>query len=116
MKDSAAKYRAITVVRRALIIQRVIVDGWSSAEAAATFGVSEQLVCIWVADYQRYGMASLRRAPVHALAVDILRLSVGRPFGAAREMANRLRQLFAINGVIPSVPQRRFHEDHRGGE
>ena len=53
---------AITVPRRALIIQRVLVDGWTSAEVAATFDVSERQVDAWVADYRRLGMASLRQA------------------------------------------------------
>jgi hypothetical protein len=50
----------VAAVRRAQIIQRVLVDGWSTAQAAAVFGLPERRVARWVNDYRRRGMASLR--------------------------------------------------------
>ncbi|HEV2303385.1 MAG TPA: helix-turn-helix domain-containing protein [Stellaceae bacterium] len=47
-------------VRRGQIVQRVIVDGWTTREAAGAFGLDERLVVRWVAAYRRCGMASLR--------------------------------------------------------
>jgi hypothetical protein len=45
---------------RGQIVQRVLVDGWSAAQAAAAFEVGERQVVRWVAAYRRHGMASLR--------------------------------------------------------
>jgi Helix-turn-helix domain len=50
----------VAAVQRGQIIQRVLVDGWSAAQAAAVFGLPERRVARWVADYRRRGMASLR--------------------------------------------------------
>ncbi|MGE5269216.1 MAG: helix-turn-helix domain-containing protein [Thiohalocapsa sp.] len=47
---------------RGRIVQRVLVDGWTPAQAAAAFGVGERSVVRWVAAYRRRGMASLRDA------------------------------------------------------
>jgi len=52
--------RNITAAQRGQIIQRVMVDGWSPAQAAAVYGVAERHVARWVGAYRRYGMASLR--------------------------------------------------------
>ena len=41
-------------------MQRVLVDGWTPAQAAAVFGAGERQVVFWVAAYRRHGMASLR--------------------------------------------------------
>ena len=51
----------IAAAQRGLIIQRILVDSWSPARAAASFGVPERHVVRWVAAYRRHGMASLRR-------------------------------------------------------
>jgi hypothetical protein len=56
-----SKGRGIAAARRGQIIQRVLVDGWSTAQAAAAFGLQERRVARWVADYRRHGMASLRQ-------------------------------------------------------
>ncbi|MBV9014173.1 MAG: helix-turn-helix domain-containing protein [Alphaproteobacteria bacterium] len=50
----------VTALYRAQIIQRVLVDGWSAAQAAAVFDLPERRIARWVADYRRRGMASLR--------------------------------------------------------
>lgn len=60
MDRSSKNTCEIAPARRGQIIQRVLVDGWSAAQAAAAFGVSERRVVRWVAAYRRLGMASLR--------------------------------------------------------
>ena len=55
-----SKSCGIAAAQRGQIIQRVLVDGWSPAQAAAAFGLQERRVARWVADYRRHGMASLR--------------------------------------------------------
>jgi hypothetical protein len=60
MSKNSATDRSITVARRAQLIQRVLVDGWSPAQVAKSCGVEERQVARWVADYRRRGMASLR--------------------------------------------------------
>jgi len=57
---SRNKHRQIPAARRAQIIQRVLVDGWSPARAAEAFELKERWVADWVAAYRRRGMASLR--------------------------------------------------------
>ena len=57
-----AQARVIGPMQRGRIIQRILVDGWTAAEAAASFGVTERQVVRWIAAYRRYGMASLRDA------------------------------------------------------
>jgi Homeodomain-like domain-containing protein len=52
----------IGAVQRARIIQRVLVDGWSLAQASAVFDLPERRIARWVHDYKRRGMASLREA------------------------------------------------------
>ena len=52
--------RDLAAAQRGLIIQRVLVEGQSLAQAGAPFGVDERQVACWIAAYQRHGMASLR--------------------------------------------------------
>ena len=108
---------AITVPRRALIIQRVLVDGWTSAEVAATFGVSERQVNAWVADYRRHGMASLHQEAGETLTAKIIRQTVSRPVReAAFRMASVLRRLLATEPPPQPLPPRRSKDDRIGGE
>jgi hypothetical protein len=117
MNNAYVPHRTMTVARRALIVQRVLVDGWTSAEAAAGFAVSEHQVDIWVADFRRSGMTSLRRAPGKTLAVQILRLAIGRPIrGAARRITNSLRRLLVHHRLPQPLPLRRLNDDRRGRE
>lgn len=60
MDSSSAAGQPITVTRRAQIIQRVLVDGWTVGHAAEICGIEERQIARWVADYRRRGMASLR--------------------------------------------------------
>src|ERR1051326_8713487 len=52
--------RTIAAAQRGRIVQRVLVEGWSPAQAAAAFGLRERQIARWVADYRNRGMASLR--------------------------------------------------------
>ena len=51
---------ARTPAQRGQIIQRVLVDSWTCAEAAAAAGIPEQLVDAWVAAFRRPEPASVR--------------------------------------------------------
>jgi transposase len=85
--------------RRGQIVQRVLVDGWSAAQAAMAFGVDERDVARWVVAYRRLGMASLRDdaatgpAPLRWLRRLLLRLrrTAARPAAAAAELAPFVR-------------------------
>ena len=117
MNKAYPPHRTMTVARRALIVQRVLVDEWTSAEAAAAFGVSEREVDVWVAGFRRSGMTSLRHASGNTVAVEILRLAIGRPIrSAARVIANGLRRLFMYERLPQPLPLRRLSDDRRGRE
>ena len=59
--DKVSPYaRDISAAERGRIIQHVLVDGWSPAQAAAVFEVGERQVVRWLAAYRRHGLASLR--------------------------------------------------------
>jgi hypothetical protein len=114
MNDASAQPRTMTVAQRALIVQRVLVDGWTSAEAAAAFGVSERKVDIWVADFRQYGMTSLRRAPAKTLAAGIAHITISEPLrGIASKIASGLRRLLLRKRLPPPLPLQRFNDDHR---
>lgn len=59
--DRAAKQSGNNAAaQRGLMVQRVLVDGWSAATVAASYHVDARQVVALVAAYQREGMASLR--------------------------------------------------------
>lgn len=60
MSKASTDTRGLAAAERGQIIQRVLVDGWTPAQAGAPFGVDERLVAAWVAAYRRHGMATLR--------------------------------------------------------
>jgi hypothetical protein len=94
------------------IIQRVIVDGWTSAAVAAHFGVPERLVDVWVADFRRHGMASLRREPGRTIAAAMAQATIVLPMRAVlRKVSIGLRRFFAIDPVIQPSPLRRSNSD-----
>jgi|SRR5262249_7478116 transposase-like protein len=64
MDDNSAAGRTISMMQRAQIIQRVLVDGWSPAQLAQACGIEERQIARWVAEYRRRGMASLRTEAV----------------------------------------------------
>jgi transposase-like protein len=115
MKHSSNGGRAISAARRGQIVQRVIVDGWTIARAAAAFDTSPRLVEIWVAAYRRHGMASLRRAPRRTIAAESLELWLLRPIAAMlRRISGGLRRLFAPRRQAAPASMRAFKDDRRG--
>jgi Homeodomain-like domain len=116
IRKRPAEAVALTPARRGQIVQRVIVDGWTCAEAATAAGVSERLVDAWVADYRRNGMASLRHVPRRTVAGGILRLWPGRPVrSVSRAIADGLRRLFGGKRPTGAASPDRSNDDRRGG-
>lgn len=112
MKRPVSRPRTITVAQRGQIVQRVIVDGWTSAKAAATFGVPQRLVDAWVADFRQHGMASLRHRPGMTVAAEIVQLTVSRPARSLlRKISGGVRRLFAVAAPVHPVPLRRSNKD-----
>src|ERR1700730_9059915 len=120
MHNAPPGSHTITVPPRALIVQRVLVDGWTSAKVAATFGVLERQVDAWVADYRRHGMTSLRRAASETLPAKILPLTILRPVRKiAFRMARGFRRLVVADAplsgrpylrrIAGAYPRRRFY-------
>lgn len=116
MNTAPVRPRTITTARRALIVQRVLVDGWTSTEAAAALGVSQRLVDVWVEDYRRHGMASLRRPAGESLAAEIVQLTISQPVrGIASRITAGLRRLFVRDRISQPLPLRRSN-DELGGD
>jgi transposase-like protein len=116
MKNPRDKRIALTPAQRGQIVQRVLVDGWTSAEAAAAAAVPERLVEAWVADYRRHGMASLRRASSKTVATEIVRVRLVWPFRAVSHgISSGVRWLLARERPVPPSPLRHSRDDRRGG-
>lgn len=112
MRKRSIRTCTITTAQQGQIIQRVLVDGWSPAEAAAAFGVEARIVKTWVADYRRHGMASLHRAPSRSFLAEIFRCRLARPLAAGwRRMTGGLRRLFIPEPPAPLAPLRRSQDD-----
>lgn len=115
MKGRSPPPNALSTAQRGQIVQRVIVEGWTTADAAAAAGVPERLVAAWVADYRRHGMASLRHRPGKSVAAEIVQLRLLLPVRLAlRGIAAALRRLPADRHrpVSPS-PIRGLPDDRR---
>jgi hypothetical protein len=115
MGKNRGKRRQVTTAERGNIVQRVLVDGWSTAEAAARFGVGERRVAIWVAAYRRHGMTSLRdargaaidRAPqrwLWLLRILGARLAAGLRGRLQGKPAVRSVRSLRRGGNVPDVP------------
>jgi hypothetical protein len=116
MRHSSSGRHGVTAARRGQIVQRVIVDGWTLTDAAAAFDMPRRLVEIWVADYRRYGMSSLRRVPRRTVAAEIIELRLARPVTAAANRLSRgLRRLFTRPRRADAAPLRGSNDDRRGG-
>jgi transposase-like protein len=112
MKNPPTPRRTVTIAQRGQIIQRVIVDGWTSDAVAASFGVPKRLVDVWVADFRRNGMASLRRATGRTTAAEIVQLTVSGPVRAiGRKLSIGLRRFFSIEPPIQPLPLSRSNKD-----
>ena len=97
--------RAINIVQRGQIVQRVIVDGWTNDEVALAFGVPRRLVDVWVADYRRYGMASLRQDAGRTIVMDLFQGVVWRPLRAM------LRKVLQPKPAVETLPLRHSSKD-----
>ena len=110
MDRLSAKGREIAAAQRGQIIQLVLVDGWSAAQAAEAFDLQERQVTRWVADYRRHGMASLREDYAsetrHHRWLRALRGWLLRWFGGLRWIAAR-------SEPAPCIVLRRTGDDPR---
>jgi Helix-turn-helix domain len=113
MKARSPQPHTLTPAQRGQIVQRVIVDGWSTAAVAHAANVPERLVVAWVADFRRHGMASLRHKPGKTVAGRRRVFHWTRRF--ALMMANGLRWLFLPNRPLSPSPIRRSQDDRWGG-
>jgi transposase-like protein len=115
MKNRSGERISLTPAQRGRIVQRILVDGWTSAEAAASFDVPERLVDAWIADYRRCGMASLRHAPCKTVANEVVRIRFLRPLRTLiGGVVGRVRRFYAP--ARPASPARlRSNDDRRGG-
>ncbi len=99
-----------TAATRGLVVQRILVDGWSPAQAAAAFGVRERQVARWIAAYRRHGMASLR----DEAAAQLAPLRWARRLGLAlRRMATAPRAEHASAELARFVISRRRGANRR---
>jgi transposase-like protein len=113
MKNPPALRRhTISIVQRGQIVQRVIVDGWTSDEVAAAFNVPKRLVEAWVADYRRYGMASLREDAGQTVAAELIQLTLLRPVRAVvRRVLIGLRGSLSTESLPQPLPLRHSNKD-----
>ena len=89
-----------------------MVDHWTSAEAAAAFGVPRRLVDMWVADFRRYGMASLREDYRWTLATGMMQFAIWRPLRAAlRRFSVGLRASVRGAPLVQPLPLRQSNKD-----
>lgn len=112
MKKTEPRRRIISVAQRGQIVQRVIVDGWASAEVATAFGVPSRVVEVWVADFRRHGMASLRQDPGGTIAAEMIRFTVWRPVRAMwRKVLIGLCGSLAPEPLVQPLPLRHSNKD-----
>lgn len=113
MRRGTPQPNTLTPAQRGQIVQRVIVDGWTIADAAAAARVPERLVKTWVASYRRHGMRSLRHRAGKAGAFEIGQLWLSRP---ARGFVRGVRWLLGRDrrAAKPS-PIRGPQDDRREG-
>lgn len=116
MKSHRSQPSALTAAQRGAIVQRVIVDGWTAAEAAAATGLPERLVADWVAEFRRRGMASLRHRPGKTVAEGYLHWRLLWPARAIlRGLAATMAWVFASQRRTPPSPIRQSRDDRLGG-
>jgi transposase-like protein len=112
MKNTEVRRRTISIAQRGQIVQRVIVDGWTSVEVAAAFGVSRRIVEVWVTDFRRHGMASLRQDPGRTFAAEMIRFTIWRPVRAIwRKLSIGLRGSLAPEPLVQPSPLRQSNQD-----
>jgi hypothetical protein len=113
MKNSSLRAQApITAAQRGQIVQWVIIGGRTSAEVAASCGLPRRLIDVWVADFRRHGMASLRQEPSCTVTAEIIQLAICRPLRAVwHRVSTGLRRVFATEPATRPLPLRRSIED-----
>ena len=115
MNNPPLRRRTVTTAQRGQIIQRVIVDGWTSATVAASFDVPQRVVDIWVADFRRNGMASLHRNAHKTIVPEFVQRAVLRPVQwMLGKMSIGQRRFFAIDPLVEPLPLRRSSKDTPG--
>jgi transposase len=107
MKNPVSGPHTITTAQRGQLIQRVLVDGWTTAQVASSYGVSKRLVEVWVADFRKNGMSSLRHQPSQTIAAEISRSL----WTALRRISICLRRSFTGEPTVQPLPLRRSNED-----
>jgi hypothetical protein len=109
MKGGSASKGVPGPAKRGHVVQRVIVDGWTTGEAARVTGLDERTVARWVAAYRRRGMASLREDP----GDPHLRQRLVHLFHAVRRGVARRRGAPAV--ALPEAPSplRRSRDDRQ---
>ncbi len=116
MKKNPAEAAARTPAQRGQIIQRVIVDDWTCAEAAAAAGLPEQLVDAWVSAFRQHGMASLRHAARNPVAGALVHLRLRKPARSVwAVLSSGLGRWFLPNRSTEPASLRRSQDDRRGG-
>ncbi|MGE0258813.1 MAG: helix-turn-helix domain-containing protein [Alphaproteobacteria bacterium] len=99
--------RDLAAAQRGLIVQRVLVDGWSPEEAGAPFGIDERRVMRWVAAYRRHGMVAIRgEAAVERRRPRWVEFCLGW-IGASRHGGTPTETVARLGGVSPAEPIRR---------
>lgn len=61
-KHASRRVDALGAAERGRIVQSILVEGWTAAEVAAHFHIDERAVALWVEEFRRRGMASLRES------------------------------------------------------
>lgn len=116
MKSHSSQPRTLTAAQRGQIVQRVIVDGWTIADAAAAARLPERIVAVWVNDFRHNGMASLRQGPSKSVVAGYLHQRFARPVRLAfRGIGLGVRWLFAFEQRVPPSSIRQSRDDRRGG-
>jgi Helix-turn-helix domain len=116
MKVHSSQPRPLTAAQRGQVVQRVIVDGWTIADAAAAARLPERIVAAWVNDFRQNGMASLREKPGKTVIAGYFHHRFARPVRLAlRGLRLGFRRLFAFERSALPSSIRQSRDDRRGG-
>jgi hypothetical protein len=115
MKSHSSQPRILTAAQRGQIVQRVLVDGWTIADAAAAARVPERIVAAWVNDFSQHGMASLRQRSGKIGAADYHHRFTRSLRLAFRGIGMGVRWLFAFERPAATSSIRQSRDDRRGG-
>lgn len=95
-----------------MLVDRILVDGWSLTQAAEAAGVSDRTACKWVARYRSEGLADRSSVPVRQptrtpedRVAAIAALSRVRLTGAQIAMALSM-PLSTVSGILTSIEAR----------